>query len=87
MSKPTITDLELDNNGELPAYAWPGGYAIYYLDRDNSVVCPSCANKQRKIDIESPGYIPQFNIVAWGINYDEPDEADFFCDECSKQII
>jgi hypothetical protein len=41
----TMTPVErmyLDN-GKLDAYAWPGGYPIYYLDRRGDVLCPKCA--------------------------------------------
>jgi hypothetical protein len=29
--------------GSLDAYAWPGGYPVFYLDRNNDVLCPKCA--------------------------------------------
>jgi hypothetical protein len=29
--------------GSLDAYAWPGGYPVYYLDKNNDVLCPKCA--------------------------------------------
>lgn len=35
----SITQL-LDETGKLPAYAWPGGYPIVYLDAENSWLCP-----------------------------------------------
>lgn len=34
-----IEDLR-DENGKLPAYAWPGGYPIFYIASDNGVLCP-----------------------------------------------
>lgn len=27
------------------AYAWPGGYPIYYVTRDGGVLCPDCVRK------------------------------------------
>lgn len=36
----------LTDNGELTAYAWPGGYQALYFDRHNEVLCPDCANKK-----------------------------------------
>jgi hypothetical protein len=39
-----ITDDMRMENGNLPAYAWPGGYPIYYVAADNGVLCPVCAN-------------------------------------------
>lgn len=28
----------------LPAYAWPGGYPIFYVFMDGGVICPKCIN-------------------------------------------
>lgn len=63
----------LQDNGELPAYAWPGGYPIYYLttDKDNAVLCPACANKEKD------------NLEAGGINW---EDNEMVCDECHKKI-
>jgi hypothetical protein len=33
------------SDGKLPAYAWPGGYPIVYMARDNGILCPRCANE------------------------------------------
>jgi len=65
--------LRAENNGKLPAYAWPGGYPIYYLDRAGLVLCPDCANKE--------GYTDP--AVAADINY---EDADLHCDDCGRQI-
>jgi hypothetical protein len=69
--KPTIKDLLDSNNGTLPSYAWPGGYPIIYLDKDNNTLCPECANKV--ID----------EIVEWDIYYEGPDMP---CEECGVMI-
>ena len=29
----------------LPSFAWPGGYALAYVDDDGSVLCADCANR------------------------------------------
>ena len=71
---PKIIDLAERNDGKLPSYAWPGGYQLFYLDRDNNVLCPACANEND--DFDPP-------ISACDINY----EDDFmFCEHCSNQI-
>ena len=39
------TDLPTrDNNGRLPAFAWPGGYPVMYLFADGAGCCAACAN-------------------------------------------
>lgn len=55
----------------LPSHAWPGGYPIYYVDKENSILCPDCANTSA--DNER---------LVQGINY----ESTIYCDECSKEI-
>lgn len=59
---------------KLPAFAWPGGYPLYYLDTQGSTLCPECAN-------ENDGYSAP--LAEMGINY---EDANLFCDNCSKQI-
>jgi hypothetical protein len=68
-----------DENGKLPAYAWPGGYQIIYLDRGNSVLCPACANKSDT----DPDELPQFKPVAGDIYYEGPTIQ---CDQCNADI-
>ena len=60
-------------DGSLPAYAWPGGYQMFYLDEGNCVLCPDCANKD--------GYADE--VVAYDINW---EDDNLYCDDCSKQI-
>jgi hypothetical protein len=67
-----------DENGKLPAFAWPGGYPIYYLDGENSVLCPTCAN-----DSDSENEIPQFRPVAADINW---EDSSLYCDHCNQRI-
>lgn len=43
MSQPLARDPE---TGKLPAYAWPGGYPLYYLTPEDSALCPHCANNE-----------------------------------------
>lgn len=73
MTRPTIQKLREDNDDKLPAYAWPGGYPICYTDKENSMICPECANKE---DLEPP-------VTDWFIFYEGASEQ---CDECYKWI-
>ncbi len=78
-----IQKLREDNNGELPAYAWPGGYPIYYLTADNGVLCPECANcaECRQADIYPDD--EQWRIVAQHVNY---EDSSLPCDNCENRI-
>ena len=76
-----------DENGNLPAYAWPGGYPIYYLCADGGILCPPCANKEPAVKEadEHPDYpdFDQWRIVASDINW---EDASLTCDNCSQRI-
>jgi len=66
-------------NGNLPAYAWPGGYPMFYLAKDNGVLCPKCANEfNPERDNDS-----QLEPVAYDVNY---EDASLFCEHCNTRI-
>ena len=69
-------DSHRDSNGKLPAYAWPGGYPLFYLDSDNCVLCPDCAN-------ESEHGEPNMQPVAYGVNW---EDDSLYCEECNRRI-
>ena len=75
-------ELPRNDDGTLQTYARPGGYAIYYLDSDNNVLCPDCA---RKSDGD-PDELPRFRPVTAGLVDEINDEAGTYCDQCSKRI-
>lgn len=70
-------NLPRDNNGKLMRYAWPGGYPLYYLDGDNSVLCAYCASAHETDGIE------RFRPVDAGVNW---EDKHMHCDECSRRI-
>ena len=67
------TTMRSDGTLTLDANAWPGGYPMFYLDSDNSALCPDCASKD--------GYTAP--IVAYGVNWEDPS---LYCEDCSKRI-
>ena len=70
-----ISKLRADSQkGELPAYAWPGGYPMFYLDKGNNVLCPECANKNDEHN--EP-------LVEYDVNW---EDENLSCDHCSKHI-
>lgn len=64
-----------------PAYAWPGGYPIYYITRDGGVLSPMAANREltRTLDPDDD----QFFVVGQGINWEDPD---LICDHLGIRI-
>lgn len=65
--------------GELPAYAWPGGYPIFYMTHKScDVVCVKCAN-DHETGLDAFG---DERIGASDVNWEEPD---LYCD-CGERI-
>lgn len=63
---------EWDNSPlRFPAFAWPGGYPIIYLDHDNEVLCADCATKERA------------DVEAYDVFY---EGAPVYCAECNVEI-
>jgi len=66
--------------GELGAYAWPGGYPVFYVTGPKScdVVCPKCANDP-STGLDAFG---GEKLSACDINYENPN---LWCD-CGERI-
>ena len=69
-----MTHLPHDSNGKLSAYAWPGGYPLFYVDKQASVLCPACANKEVDQSQE---------VVGCDVNW---EDAGLYCGDCSERI-
>lgn len=74
----TQPELPRDSDGTLSSFTCPGGYPIFYLDKEDSVLCPDCANKS-----DNEGEVPQFRPVNANINW---EDADLSCAQCSEPI-
>lgn len=69
-----------------PAYAWPGGYAIFYLADDGELICADCMETQTEIHFD--GDADGWRIDAagpFGATEDYPDH-DETCAHCNKVI-
>lgn len=77
------------NRKPLDAWAWPGGYPLFYIFTDGGCVCPECVNKNIvEIDEALRGGGNRNSHGGWAIdgyeaNYEDPD---IHCDHCSKRI-
>jgi len=65
-----------ESTGQLPAYAWPGGYPLYYLDHNGDVLCPQCAIAQDNA-ADAPAIV--YSEVHW-------EGPPVYCDECAVAI-
>jgi len=77
-----------NQDGSLPAYAWPGGYPLYYICQDGGTLCPACANGGNGsiayISNSSDGIDDaQWHIVGQDVNY---EDNLLFCGHCNAQI-
>ena len=81
-----IEKLRRDSSGEVPAFAWPGGYPIVYYTKDNGTLCPDCANGRNgsevlNADLEDSD--PSWFLEA-GRTYDEGPTIQ--CEHCNADI-
>jgi hypothetical protein len=72
-------DDKAKQTGELDAFAWPGGYPIFYVTDKDEVVCAKCAN-----DYETglDAFAGDGKIDVCDINYEDPE---LYC-ECGERI-
>lgn len=63
------------------AYAWPGGYPIYYTTLDGGCLCPTCANENMNLTLDKD--YEQWFIMGQDINY---EDSDLYCDNCNAAI-
>jgi hypothetical protein len=67
ISHAALNRVGLDNitHGELPTYAWPGGYPLYYVTDQGSILCPAHANVEAEYSDEL--------IDGVDTNWEDPD--------------
>jgi hypothetical protein len=68
-------------NGKLQAYAWPGGYPLYYVTADGGTLCADCAC-QSNVDYKDASD-KQWHIVGADVNW---EDDSLHCSDCDKQI-
>ena len=69
-----ITKEMLLSNGDYPAFAWPGGYNLYYFaESTGQIFCSECASQE-----DANPEITDYDIHWEG----EP----LYCDGCGKEI-
>jgi len=72
----------LDHKGEAVAYAWPGGYPVYYVaGRDCVILCPGCVTAN--LDQCAGPEDDQWTVIAHGANWENPALR---CDHCGGRI-
>jgi len=75
----TTNKLPRDYNGELSLYAFPGGYRILYLTKNNDVLCGDCARESETEYQWDFNDLPYAAFIHW--------EGDpLYCAECNKVL-
>lgn len=74
-----MADLMRDEDGKLPAFAWPGGYPIIYFASDMGTLCPKCANAF----VTGRDTEEQLKPVACDIYWEGPTIQ---CEHCNADI-
>jgi hypothetical protein len=67
------------------AYAWPGGYPLYFVASDGEALCFACARKEARNVLQS--ILDQcddgWRVIGCDVNYEDPDLC---CAHCSKPV-
>ena len=66
----------------LSAYAWPGGYPLFYIVDDGEIICPSCANGG-EFTTDQSADDDGFKIVGADANWEDPN---LYCGHCNITI-
>lgn len=77
-----LTDLRDEKTGKLPAFAWPGGYPVFYVTSDSAALCPDCVNDPSN-PVHENGLSDGWKVDDYAINY---EDSQLFCDHCNKRI-
>ena len=77
-----LREIRDEKTGKLPAYAWPGGYPMYYVTSDGAVCVPSVLTIPED-PIHEDGQSDGWKVEAYDINY---EDASLYCDHCNKRI-
>lgn len=74
-----VTEEMRDSNGQLPTFAWPGGYPLVYYAKDDGNLCAKCANAFK------PGRDndEQLEPVQVDVYYEGPPVR---CENCNAEI-
>ncbi len=76
-------DAIRDQDGKLPKYAWPGGYAVAYVADDGEYLCADCANTDGHVGGLADGFrLEGYETSDWH----DVGEGDWTCAHCSKVI-
>ena len=77
-----IAELRDEKTGELPKFAWPGGYPVFYVMDDGEAMCPTCVNDKLN-PLHEGGDADGWRIEGADVNY---EDAQLYCAHCNGRI-
>ena len=69
------------SNGQYPAFAWPGGYPIFYLTSQCTLLCSKCASDPDVVDTGDVG--GGESLYGADIHWEGAPEV---CEGCNEAI-
>lgn len=79
----TINSLRNEYGAELPAFAWPGGYPMYYVTQDGGVLCPDCANGRNGSEASETSDDAQWKLERAEVHW---EGLPMNCEHCNAVI-
>lgn len=77
---------EIKNLLRSGAYAWPGGYPLFFVTRDGAALCFDCTRAEWRNVVQAtfPGWARGgWRVEACAINW---EDTELTCDHCNKRI-
>jgi hypothetical protein len=82
----TVSELKQHfYKGKANAYAWPGGYPVYFITSDGASLCSACVTKERAQIFRSTHERAKDGWAIAGVDCNYEDDS-LFCEHCSKRI-
>ena len=86
MRLPTILPEYREGDDKVPAYAWPGGYAVAYLMDDGEFLCARCVNDESN-PVHDNGDKDGWLVVGYmTADYHDAEDGDWVCAHCDAVI-
>lgn len=73
--------ISLDSAGKPEHFAWPGGYPLYYITKDNGVLSPEAVEENQRLTNDPDD--PQWFVVEVRIN---EEDTNLICDHTGERI-
>lgn len=78
MAKP-----EKNSRGEYDKFTSLGCYPLFYLTRDNGVICPDCMNGKNGSEAKVGHEDAQWDVTDGDVNWEDPG---MYCDHCYARV-